>query len=70
MFISHRNQSIDLQSKSLTGFYMRGTLSVKGLNVFKCTSDKENLFGRLFSRNARKTQIDQSTLRAFLVCSK
>ena len=31
MSISRRNQSIDLQSK-LTGFYVRGTLTVKGLN--------------------------------------
>ena len=29
-FPSYRNQSVDLQSKSLTGFYMKGTLAVKG----------------------------------------
>ena len=31
MFQSYRNESLDLQSKSSDGFYMMGTLVVKGL---------------------------------------
>ena len=31
MFPSYRNQSVDLLSKQLTGFYMMETLVIKGL---------------------------------------
>ena len=31
MFQSYKNESLDLQSKSSDGFYMMGTLVVKGL---------------------------------------
>ena len=33
MFPSYRNQSVDLQSKSTTVFYMMGTLVAKGLTL-------------------------------------
>ena len=36
----------------------------------KFTSNKQYLFGRLFSRNAKKTNADQSTSQAFVLCLK
>ena len=31
MYLSYRNQAIDCSGNQLTGFYMRGSLVVKGL---------------------------------------
>ena len=36
----------------------------------KFTSYKQNLFGLIFWRNAKKNHTDQSILQAFLLCLK
>ena len=35
MFSSYRNQSVDFSANQLTGFYIMGTLVLKGLNTSK-----------------------------------
>ena len=43
MSLSHRNHSIDLLANQLTGFYVRGTLTVKGLNLPETLKTKKTL---------------------------
>ena len=50
MILPYRNQSIDLQSKSidqLTGFYMRETLVAKVLHVLLLNKSNDATHGRI-----------------------
>ena len=48
MLPSHRNQSIDLHSKSVTGFYMRATLAFNALSLHY----EKKIFRECFSKNS------------------
>ena len=67
--VFHKNdrKESQLYLKELTLWYIR-------LNIYvwktKFTSHKQYLFDLLFSRNAKKTHIDQSILHSFLLCLK
>ena len=67
--VFHKNdrKESQLYLKELTLWYIR-------LNIYvwktKFSSHKQYLFDLLFSRNAKKTHIDQSILHSFLLCLK